>query len=77
MHRLIQTRESSHCAVDPDNFQPIRGQLNGSAEVSAKMWLGGGLIGSQRQQEVCCDADVELLSSVHCHLNVKIQEHSA
>lgn len=59
----------THRAVDPDDLQPVRGQLNGGAEVSAHVWLGGGQIGGQGQQEVCCDADVELLSSVNRHLN--------
>lgn len=39
----------TYCAVDSDHLQPIGGQLHGSAEVSADMWLSGGLVGGQRQ----------------------------
>lgn len=45
--QLIRPDERrSHCAVDPDDLQPIRGQLHSGAEVSAQMRLGGGLAGS-------------------------------
>ncbi len=48
-HPDSTTEAKTYCAVDSDDFQPIRGQLHSGTEVSADVWLCGGQIGSQSQ----------------------------
>lgn len=49
VNHKAEGQQGPYGTVDPDNFQPVRGQLHSSTEVSANMRLGGGLTGSQGQ----------------------------